>query len=212
MHYLRLTFLLLTYLFTSQPGWAQQVPVAPIVPRTPAAQSAAPTIRQAAPAADSARRKPEAVAHQPEHPIAESLIILNNNLIINGLLTEVNPNEIETLVIYKGADAPLELRSLTANGIIDISLKKKNSFKAKSLKLSDIGKRLLLSGPISYSVNGMPVAEADLRIASAAIGNIKITATSDTATMVDVQTTSMGLKRVPPDPPGTIRIRGVASH
>ncbi|MBC6611121.1 hypothetical protein H8B15_09315 [Hymenobacter sp. BT507] len=197
-------------LLTGQPGWAQRTPAAP---RVPAMQPAAPIIQQTA-SSDTATQKPVALAKRPKYPIAKPLVILNSTSIINWQLMDVNPDDIEDVIIYKGSDAPAQWRSLTANGIINITLKRSKQVEIRILKLIDIGQQLLLSGPISYSVNGMPVAETNLQIANTAISSIKIThaTSSNTTTSVEIQTAVMEIEMLPPAPPGTIRIRGVASH
>ena len=125
------------------------------------------------------------------------------------------PNDIEKLAVYKGVNTPWKWRSLTDNGIIDITLKDKNKAKLETKTLAQIGKWLQLSGPVSYSINGMPVGESDLRIATVAIGEVKVTRGTPTAlnTLVNIQIAHLTPPPPAPDPSGKprIMIRGTAS-
>ncbi|WP_089333416.1 hypothetical protein [Hymenobacter mucosus] len=117
----------------------------------------------------------------------------------------IQPAEIKKIVVYKGGDAPAQWHDLVTYGIIDIASKQKT--KIKSRTLSAVGKDLGLLEPVRYTINAMPVAAADLRIALDAIGEIKITRATPEAPVVTVAISVRPPKPSPPDPPGTIRIR-----
>lgn len=146
----------------------------------------------------------------------DPLYILNSQVIIDNSFLNIMANDIEKLYVYKGGpDTPLKWRSLANYGIINITLKDKSQTRPETKTLAQIGKWLQLSGPVSYSINGMPVGEADLRIATAAIGEVKVTwATSTTPnTLVDIRIAHHTPPPPAPDPSGKprIMIRGTAS-
>jgi hypothetical protein len=126
-------------------------------------------------------------------------------------LNSVNPNNIETVEIYRDAEGPVQLRPLTANGIINLTLKKGIKPPIKSRTLAQIGKHLDLAGPMSYAVNTQPITDPNLRIANDAIAEIKITRTvASSNVLVDIRIDTGSYD--PPAPPGTVRIRGTASR
>ena len=153
-----------------------------------------------------------ASATSPPTPVTQlavwpqPLFILDAEVIIGPDFPGIQPHDIEKLIVYKDKNTPWQWRNLATNGIIDITLTQK--MKLKSRSFADLGKGLGLAGPIVYTVNGMLVAEPSLRIAVDAIGEIKITrAASATTVAISVRSP----KPSPPAPPGTIRIRGLAS-
>ncbi|WP_147320733.1 hypothetical protein [Hymenobacter lapidiphilus] len=120
--------------------------------------------------------------------LSEPLFVLNSNVIINGMLHEIEPNDIKEMMVYKGdkADYPAQLRNLGV-GIVDIKLAKR----VKSQSFADLGKQLGISGPLLFALNGHPLdapSVAGLRIAPAAIGQLHIIrpTAGQPATLVDV--------------------------
>ncbi|MBO2008827.1 hypothetical protein J4E00_07165 [Siccationidurans soli] len=129
------------------------------------------------------------------------MYVLNGQVIIDNSFLNIMPDDIGKLDVYK-SDAPRKWRSLTAHGIIDITLKDKSKARMKTRTLAEIGKWLHVSGPVSYSINGMPVGESDLRIATVAIGEMKVTRATAAA-----PTTSVNIQiahHIPRHPPRTL--------
>ena len=125
------------------------------------------------------------------------------------------PNDIEKLEVYKGGpDTPQKWRSLVQHGIIDFTLKDAKKARMNTRTLAEIGEWLQVSGPVSYSINGMPEGETDLRIATVAIGDVKVTRPMATVptTSVDIQIAHHTPPLPAPDPSGKprIMIRGTA--
>ncbi|UOQ65729.1 hypothetical protein [Hymenobacter volaticus] len=210
--FLTTTCCLVGYLSSAQQGGAVD-PIAPRSPRVfpqekaidmPAKSGTQPTYRAFVPAQDPNQ---SAVVKKWPQPI----YILDSSVII-GDLSDFKPSDIETLAVYKdkSPDVPSQWTSLTVNGIIALTMKSK--VKLKSWSFKQIGRRVGIKGPISYSVNGLPVTGADLRIATNAIGEIKITRATPTApgTQVDI-TISTAQPSKSTYPPGTIMIRGTAA-
>lgn len=213
------SLLLTTCCLAGLPGLAQRAAVAPIAPRVVPVLPIAPAYQDVAvdPAAASRSASPsgpKATRYQPPSQ-PDPLFILNSQVIIgNGL--DIMPNDIEKLYVYKGGpDTPRKWRSLTTYGIIDITLKDKSKTKLETRTLAQIGKWLRLEGPVSYSINGMPVGESDLRIANVAIGEVKVTRPTATVptTSVDIQIAHHTPPPPAPDPSGKprIMIRGTAA-
>lgn len=214
MRYHRLYALLLTtccltgHLNMAQSGGA----VAPIVPRTsvvlpPEKPTDIPVkagMQPARSAAESASAPSKAAAHSR---VTQPLYILNSTLIIGGELY-IKPADINKLEVYKSPNVPAKWASLGANGLIVFTMKTK--VKTKSWSFRQLGRRVGATGPVSYSVNGLPIAGAALRIATNAIGEIKITRATPAVpnTQVDIIITQP--KRVM-HPAGTIMIRGTAA-
>ncbi|MBO0357957.1 hypothetical protein J0X19_08380 [Hymenobacter sp. BT186] len=123
----------------------------------------------------------------------------------------IQPAEIERLMVYKGQDAPAQWRELVTYGIIDITPKQK--IKVRSSSLATVGKKLGVLGLVRYTINAMPVADANLRIALDAIGEIKITrAMESTVTTVAISVRPPKPSAPRQEPPGTIYIRGLAAY
>jgi hypothetical protein len=139
----------------------------------------------------------------------QPIFLLNSEVIIAS--DGIQPAQIKTVMVYKGQDAPAQWRELVTYGIINITSKQK--IKVKSSTLAAVGKKLGVSGPVRYTINTMPVANVDLRIALDALGEIKITRAPESA----ATTVAIGVRAPKPsalrqDPPGTIYIRGLAAY
>ena len=214
------SLLLTTCCLAGLPGLAQRAAVAPIAPKVATVLPTAPAYQGVAidPSATSRSASPSGPKTTSYRPAAQPdpLYILNSQVIIGNGLQEILPNDIEKLAIYKGgADTPSKWRSLTEYGIISITLKAKSKTRIEAKTLAQIGKGLKLEGPVSYLINGMPVGEADLRIATAAIGEVKVMRATPTnsTTLVNIQIAHYTPLPPAPDPSGKprIMIRGTAS-
>ncbi|WP_201982358.1 hypothetical protein [Hymenobacter rubidus] len=209
------SLLLTTCCLAWLPGMAQPAAVAPIAPKLATVSPDAPARQGVAvtPPPPDARPVPAAALVRPA-ATPGPLVLLNSSIVIDLTNPAINPNDIDKLRIYKGADAPPQWRPLTAYGIIDITMKRKAKLKVTSRTLARIGRSLALSGTISYAVNGMPVAWTDLRIANDAIARIDITraVASGSDVLVDVRISNHIPPPPAPDPSGKprIMIRGTA--
>jgi hypothetical protein len=186
------------------PALAQRTAIAPLVPVVPTvaapplgidiynphpAQSAAPT------------------AEQPSRMVQpQPVFLINSNLIVGSDLGKINPQDIASIIVYKGPKVPAKWRSLTANGIIAITLKPDVKALPKSQSLVEIGKSMKLRGPITYQLEGLPLEDLTLRVATADIAQLDTQPTAS-GTVVNIRLV------VPPPvvhPPGTILIRGAS--
>ncbi len=219
MRHLQIASLLLTICcLAGRSGLAQRAAVAPLVPRAPAVLPPVPVVDVlgAPPARSSAPPATVAAVPRPAVVVPGPLFILNSSVIIDNDLAGINPDEIQQLRVYKGPSAPPGAwRSLTTYGIIDITPKKKGRAQVKSRTLAEIGQLFGAPAPVRYSINGMPVSEASIRVANASIGEVKLTraATPGAVTWVDIQITHRTPPPPAPDPSGKprIMIRGTAS-
>ena len=146
------------------------------------------------------------------HPaLPEPVSILNAHIIIGGSgLNGVNPHDIADLQVYKGADAPMQWRSLTEHGIIAITLKPGVKPKLKTKSLAAIRRQAAATGLVNFKLNGMRLEDTSLRIATAAIAGLDVLR-DETGTVINIRLAPF--KPLPRhDPPGTIYIRGVASR
>ncbi|OUJ76273.1 hypothetical protein [Hymenobacter crusticola] len=202
----------------SQLSRAQRMPVEPLTPVQPHLQLPQPSPSLEHSDWKSGVQLPASTTTQPASPSSgvaqvtiarpQPLYLLEGELIIAPDFSGIQPNDIEKLMVYRGKDAPRQWRNLATNGIIDITLKQKKKLKSRSL--ADLGKELGLSGPITYKLNDMPVADPSLRIAVEAIGETKVTRTDAVGGTTVVAISVRLPKPSPPHPPGTIMLRGMA--
>jgi hypothetical protein len=194
---------LLAALGSAGPVLAQRPAIAPLAPAgVPVAApppGAAITSRppaQSAPAFDQPSR--------PSRP--QPVYLVNDRIIVGGHLGQLNPQDIASLRVYKGADAPAKWRSLTTPGIIAITLKPRAKWKLKTESLAAIKRGLKVRGPVSYQLDGQPLEDLSLRITTADIAGLDAQPTAS-GTVVNVR-----LVGSPPavHPPGTIMIRGTS--
>lgn len=160
-------------------------------------------------AAQATSSAPAGPAAARETTRSEPIYLLDNKLIISNeyLVRAIDPQAIQAMEVYKTDDgAPAKWRGLAANGIISITLKQK--VRLKSWTFSQLGRRLQLAQPVSYTLNGVPIANADWHIARVAIGTIALTRGA-TGTVVELSTLHAPQKVYPP---GTIMIRGAATR
>jgi hypothetical protein len=133
--------------------------------------------------------------------------LINSRIIVSGIDEVISPWDIANIDIYKGAEAPVQWRSLTEHGIISITLKPGVKLHFKTKSLATIRRQLKLSGLVSFKLNGMRLEDESLRIADNAIARLDVSR-SDIETVVYIRLVPP--KPAPPLPPGSIRIRGVA--
>ena len=143
---------------------APEPPLAPVQPRV---QKPVPVV----PLLADNDTKPTAEPPWVASPRPQPLFLLNAEVIISP--DGVSPAQIKKIMVYKGQDAPAQWRELVTYGIIDVTPKQK--IKLKSRTLASIGKDFNLSELVRYTVNAMPVANANLRIALDAIDEIRVT-------------------------------------
>lgn len=155
-----------------------------------------------------------AYAQQPQsytQPQAEPVYLLNSTTIINGALADFAPSDIQGIEVYKlsmrtNDSIPLPWQtSIGTAGVLII----KSTRRVPAKSLSQLGRRLKLSGPLQFAIDGHWLnaeATSKLHITPAAIAQLHIIlpADSQSATVVDIW-----LKRMPKKehPPGSIFIR-----
>ncbi|MGI4744321.1 MAG: hypothetical protein ACRYG7_54925 [Janthinobacterium lividum] len=191
---------------------AQRTAIAPLAPLPP-------VVRPNGPPDLGVELKPEWTAPRPSPAVAtaqavrpvwpEPVYLLNSYIILSGLaLGVVKPMDIAKLDVYKGADAPAQWRSLTEHGIVNITLKAGVKPKFKTESLSSISRRLALTGPVSFELNGLRLEDTTLRVAVDGIAGLDVRR-SEAETVVNI-------RFAPPKPlvhpPGTILIRGTAAR
>jgi hypothetical protein len=142
----------------------------------------------------------------PRIVLPQPVFLLNSRIIIGSGLGKLNPQDINNIDVYKGPSAPAKWRSLTANGIIAITLKPRTKPKLKTKSLAAIGRELKLRGDVTYQLDGLPIEDLTLRVATADIARLDTQSTAS-GTVVNIHLA------VPPPvvhPPGTILLRGAS--
>lgn len=186
------------------PALGQSItPLAPVVPTVAVPPRLGAVITRSPPAQPAATTQPRQAAQRPSRP----LILLDSTIIAGPGLGLLNPQDIASIVVERGLKVPAKWRGLAADGFIGITLKPHARRLLKTESLQDIRKRLKLKGPVRYQLEGRPIDDPTLRIATAAIARLDVQPVTDGA-VVDIHLA------VPPPavhPPGTILIRGVAS-
>ena len=143
-------------------------------------------------------------------PFPEPFYLVNSTIIMNGTFTTINPDDIESISIYKGQDGPPDLKNLDFTGIVAVEYKKK----IKSQPLAELAKKLGVSGPLIFALNGHPLPPEsikNLRIVLAGIAQFHLTlpTAEAPATRIDIWT-------IPPEEPEypreTIMIRGATGQ
>ncbi|TGD80645.1 hypothetical protein [Hymenobacter wooponensis] len=140
--------------------------------------------------------------------------MLNSTIIINGLLQELNPQEITSVEVYKGPGSPEaptaapHLKNLSPAGALNIT----SSKRVRSRSFAQVGRRLGLRGPLIFALNGHTLTSQDaaaLRIAPSAIGQVHILRPTPEApeTRVDIWLTLSPKSESSHHPPGSIFIR-----
>jgi hypothetical protein len=171
-------------------------------------QSAAPASTAATPA-------------QRQSAIPDPVYLINGHYIGgSGVLSTINPQEIDKIEVYKQGSGPAQWRSLTTPGILSITLKAKPKVKLKARSLAGIKRGLGLHGPVQFEFNGAPIQDESLQIVTSAIAGLDVTQPAPgTADKTVVNIRSTAYKPTKPQaapaqpevhPPGTIIIRGLA--
>jgi hypothetical protein len=187
------------------PALAQRTTIAPLVPVVPA------VVLPSQPDVNVVMKSPTQpaapTADQPSRMVRpQPVFLINASIIVGNGLGQVNPQDIAYIMVYKGLEAPAKWRSLTTNGILAITLKPDVKALPKSQSLVEIGKSMKLRGPITYQLEGLPLEDLTLRVATADIARLD-TQQTDAGTVVNIHLA------VPPPvvhPPGTILIRGAS--
>ncbi|RSK42478.1 hypothetical protein [Hymenobacter perfusus] len=155
-----------------------------------------------------------AYAQQPQsyiRPEADPIYLLNSTTIINGLVADFVPSDIQGIEVYKlsmrtNDNTPLPWQaSVGTTGVLIIN----STRRVPTESLPQLGRRLKLPGPLQFAIDGhwlSAEATSKLRITPVAIAQLHIIHPTDTqsATVVDIW-----LKRMPKKehPPGSIFIR-----
>ncbi|GAB3638366.1 hypothetical protein GCM10027422_39560 [Hymenobacter arcticus] len=136
----------------------------------------------------------------------QPVFLVDARIIIGNSLSQLNPQDIADVQVYKDRNAPAKWRSLTTNGLIAITLKPRAKPKLKTESLAAIGRKLKLRGPVSYQLEGLPLDDLALRVVTADIAGLD-TQPGTSGTLVNIHLV------VPPPavhPPGTIMLRGAS--
>ncbi|GAB3835816.1 hypothetical protein [Hymenobacter jeollabukensis] len=163
---------------------------------------------------------PRALAQQPDstfqHPApppqgSGPVFVVNERLIVgDDGLTALNPNDILRLEVHKGGPTtPAKWRSLGPHGILALTLKPGfplNSIASK--RLPQLRRALKLPRPVRFELDGLPLEDPTLRIATAAIAGLEVKrpATAVGETVVNIRLVHRPRR---PAKPG-IYIRGTA--
>lgn len=146
----------------------------------------------------------------PPVPAPAPVFLLNERLIIGDqTLRTLEPRAIQGMSVYKGTpDAPARWRSLAAYGIVAVTLKpdfKLNRIASRSQ--AQLRRGLGLGGDVRFELEGRPLTDSTLRVASADIAGLDVRRAAGQRPVVSIR-----LVRLPPPPrpPGTIMIRGLA--
>lgn len=201
--------LLLAALGSAGPVLAQRPAIAPLAPVVPSVAAPQP-LGQPVGFGTSWQRptKPDTIV--PDQPARatrpQPVFLLNSRIIVGGGLMRVNPQDIADIHVYRDANVPAKWRSLATNGILTITLKPPAKPKFKTKSLAAIGRELKLRGAVSYQLEGLPIDDLTLRVATADIARFD-TQPSDNGMVVNIH-----LAVHPPavHPPGTIMIRGTS--
>ena len=198
--------LLLAVLGSAGPALAQRTAIAPLAPVTPAVAAPQP-LGQPIDFGTSRQRPATPITDQPLKSVRPQPFYLVNSRIIVGIgLARINSRNIANVYVYRVADAPVKWRGLATNGLIDITLKLHiaPSFKTKSV--AAIGRGLKLRGAVSYQLEGLPLEDLNLRVATADIASLD-TQQTDSGTVVNIR---LARFKSTVYPPGTIMIRGAS--
>jgi hypothetical protein len=203
-------------------GWAQQAPIAPLAPAAPVVAPPVSNLGVKIETKQSAVPAPTATTPpQRQSAISDPVYLINGHYIGgSGVLSTINPQEIDKIEVYKQGDGPAQWCSLTASGIVSLTLKAKPKLKLKARSLAAIKRGLGLHGPVRFEFNGAPIQDESLQIVTSAIAGLDVTqpalGTAD-KTVVNIRSTAFkpaGPQAVPAQPeihpPGTIIIRGLA--
>lgn len=204
---------------------AQQAPIAPLAPVTPVVAPPRSTLGVGIQLKPSVSLAPPAATPQQNRLVIPDPVIILNGRYLTGMsaLGAINPQQIAKLEIYKPGSGPMQWRSLTAPGIISLTLKTKPRLKVKARSLAAIKRGLGLHGPVRFEFNGASIQDESLQIVTGSIAGLDVTQTTPgVADKTVVNIRSMPFKPaggpqaapIQPEvhPPGTIMIRGLAQQ
>ena len=142
----------------------------------------------------------------PPTPAAQQPVyLLNSHLLVgDNWLRATNPQEIQSLEVYKDTNVPARWRSFVANGILNFTLKTPREPAAQ--KLTELSQARGLAEPVKFTLDGLPLEDPSLSIATDAIAALEIIhlAPGVTGTVVNIH-----LVRLPPTPsPPGVYLRG----
>jgi len=150
----------------------------------------------------------------PARPVYKPVYLLNSRTIIgdNGLRA-INPSDIEKIEVYKSRNMPARWRGLAEHGVLAITLKHRLRLKTKTA--ASLRHWLQLTEPVRFELDGLPLEDTSLRIATEAIAGLEVTratAGAPAGTVVNIRLVRTGPTPPPPGPvvPGRIFIRGTA--
>ena len=210
---LRIPLLLASSLLV-QTAWAQQATVEPLAPVQAVAESinVAKALGRPVPSKTPEAAKSSAAptaASQTQRATSMPLVLVDMKIITS--LATIAPNDIQAIEVFKDPKFPSSWRAITTNGVINLRLKPK--VKVPSISLAKLKQRYHLSGPVKFELNGLPLEDTSLRVATHDISKLEISPVADGQGYK-----TLNIKLVEPsaksnqDPPGTIRIRGMASR
>lgn len=166
---MRLSYLILGLIVTAglatRPSRAQRAPIAPLVP-------VAVPIRPVS--VKPQRTVSVRIVDFPSITRSPSPLYLANSKIIfgDGALASINPQDMAKIAVYKGDNMPANWRTTPNNGVLDILLKKK--VRVPSRSLTSLKRQLHLHGPVRFAIDGRPLPDASLRVATSAIGRLEV--------------------------------------
>jgi hypothetical protein len=198
--------LLLAACGIGSPALAQRTaiaPLAPVVPKVAPPRSLDTDIYDQPPA-----RPAVSVPDQPSQTVLPPpFYLINSRVLVGASLAKVNPQGIADVCVYRDANAPAKWRGLATNGLIAIALKPYVLLRIKTKSIAAIGRGLDLRGPVTYQLEGLPLEDLTLRIATADIAKFDTQQTAS-STVVNIR---LARTKSSTYPPGTILIRGVTS-
>jgi hypothetical protein len=143
-------------------------------------------------AQDSIYRKlPDAKTNAP--------LFLINSKIICGI-SNLNPDFIATINIYKGDKVPANLKNLSQYGIVDIQTKLPLEIRTKTFQ--EIEEWLNIKGKVGFAVDGFFVDDETLQIATDGIMEINVVRNpnGNESAIINIWTLEPNKRHVPPVP------------
>jgi len=152
--------------------------------------------------------------HLPDARQRIPAYVINNHIIGSGL--NINPNDIEAINVFKGAEnIPPQFRNLSKDGILFITLKKGIEIKTRSFK--EIKDWLDIKEDVRFAVDGFYVDDMNLVVATSSICQLEVikkqVQNKLVPDVISIWTLEPGSRKgfVPPPPivgnPGEIYIR-----
>ncbi|RTQ46814.1 hypothetical protein EJV47_20800 [Hymenobacter gummosus] len=183
------------------------------MPHSPLRSALLPGLVAALLALPARAQQPDSVFHPPALqpvfvPKYFPVYLLNARLIVGDRgLRAIGPQAIQNFELYRSVLAtPVRWRSLVPHGLMVLTLKKEVRLRLSSRSQAQIRRRLKLPAAARFELDGLPLEDAKLRIATADIEALDIKTAPGAAPVINVR-----LVRLPPrpHPPGTILIQGL---